>query len=187
MGLCLWMYGVCMPTSVAAYAATSATSPLSPTRIELRDLGPLDVLISIKFVGICHSDIHTVRGDWGPANYPLVPGHEIAGFVEQVGSQVTRFSVGDRVGVGGLVDSCGECANCRNGEEQYCRNGSVLTYGGIGRDGRPTQGGYAEAIVVTEGFVCRIPEGVRTRCHRAAAVRRNHHLLPAAALGHRPG
>ncbi len=148
-----------MPTTVAAYAATSATSPLGPIDIELRDLGPLDVLIDIKFVGICHSDIHTVRGDWGPVKYPLVPGHEITGIVAQVGAEVTRFAAGDRVGVGCLVDSCGDCASCRNGDEQYC-HASVLTYGGVGRDGRPTQGGYAQSIVVTERFACHIPESL---------------------------
>ena len=149
-----------MPTTVAAYAALSATEPLVPVTIERRDPGPHDVRIDIRYAGVCHSDIHTVRGEWGPANYPVVPGHEIAGVVAEVGSAVTRFAVGDRVGVGCLVDSCGECDNCLRGEEQHCRTGSVLTYNGIGRDGQPTQGGYAESIVVTERFVCRIPDGL---------------------------
>jgi len=149
-----------MPTTVAAYAARSATEPLAPITIDRRDVGPHDVRIDIKYAGICHSDIHTVRGEWGPVNYPLVPGHEIAGVVAEVGSAVTRFAVGDRVGVGCLVDSCGECDTCLRGEEQHCRRGAVQTYGAIGRDGQPTQGGYAESIVVTERFVCRIPDGL---------------------------
>ena len=141
-------------------AGLAALEPLAPITIERRDVGPHDVRIDIKYAGICHSDIHTVRGEWGPANYPVVPGHEIAGVVAEVGSAVTRFAVGDRVGVGCLVDSCGECDSCLRGEEQHCRKGSVLTDNGIGRDGQPTQGGYAESIVVTERFVCRIPDGL---------------------------
>jgi uncharacterized zinc-type alcohol dehydrogenase-like protein len=155
-----------MPTDVSAYGALSATEPLVPITIERRDVGPYDVRIDIRFAGICHSDIHTVRGEWGPANYPVVPGHEIAGIVAEVGSEVTRFAVGDRVGVGCLVDSCGECASCRRGEEQYCLNGNIPTYGGVGRDGRATQGGYSRGIVVTERFVCRIPP--RRCCARAS-------------------
>ncbi|ATB33328.1 NAD(P)-dependent alcohol dehydrogenase [Melittangium boletus] len=146
--------------TVHAYAATAATNPLGPTTIERRELGPHDVLIEIKFCGICHSDIHHARSEWGSANYPVVPGHEIAGIVTQVGSKVTRHAVGDRVGVGCLVDSCGECANCRKGEEQHCLKGSTLTYGGIGKDGQLTQGGYSTHIVVTEDFVLKIPEGI---------------------------
>ncbi|ATB39805.1 alcohol dehydrogenase [Cystobacter fuscus] len=117
--------------TVNAYAATAATRPLGPTTIQRRDLGPHDVLIEIKFCGICHSDIHHARSEWGAATYPVVPGHEIAGVVAQVGSKVTRHAVGDRVGVGCLVDSCGDCANCRKGEEQLCLKGSTLTYGSI--------------------------------------------------------
>ena len=149
-----------MPTTVKAYAATSATEPLTPTTIERRDVGPHDVRIDIKYVGICHSDIHTARGEWGPTNYPIVLGHEIAGVVAEVGSEVTRFRVGDRVGVGCLVDSCRECPYCRRGDEQFCADGYVETYSSIGRDGRPTQGGYSEVIVVTEDFVLRIPDGI---------------------------
>ncbi|WP_375772680.1 NAD(P)-dependent alcohol dehydrogenase [Archangium gephyra] len=146
--------------TVNAYAATAATKPLGPTTIERRDLGPHDVLIEIKFCGICHSDIHHARSEWGSQTYPIVPGHEIAGIVAQVGSKVTRHRVGDRVGVGCLVDSCGECANCRKGEEQHCLKGSTLTYGSIGKDGQLTQGGYSTHIVVTEDFVLKIPEGI---------------------------
>ncbi|GAA4963716.1 NAD(P)-dependent alcohol dehydrogenase [Kineococcus glutinatus] len=148
-----------MPT-VHAYAAPSATEPLAPTTIERRDPGPHDVVIDIKFAGICHSDIHTARGEWGETLFPVVPGHEIAGIVTAVGSEVTKHAVGDRVGVGCMVDSCRECENCRKGEEQYCLKGNIGTYNAIGRDGQPTQGGYSQSVVVTEDFVCRIPEGI---------------------------
>lgn len=146
--------------TVNAYAATSATDPLVPTTIERRDVGPRDVLIEIKYAGICHSDIHTARGDWGPAPYPLVTGHEIAGIVAEVGSEVTRHAVGDRVGVGCMVDSCGECRYCEAGEEQFCAKGNIGTYAATGKDGQITQGGYSTHIVVTEDFVVRIPEGL---------------------------
>ncbi|MHA7222397.1 NAD(P)-dependent alcohol dehydrogenase [Arthrobacter sp. RHLT1-20] len=146
--------------TVNAYAATSATEPLVPTTIERREVGPHDVLIDIKFAGICHSDIHTARGDWGPASYPLVPGHEIAGIVSEVGAAVTRHAVGDRVGVGCMVNSCRECVNCLKGEEQFCVKGNIGTYGVVDRDGTVTQGGYSTHVVVTEDFVVRIPEGL---------------------------
>jgi Zn-dependent alcohol dehydrogenases len=146
--------------TVNAYAATSATEPLTPTAIDRRGLGPHEVLIEIKYCGICHSDIHHVRGEWGESRYPVVPGHEIAGIVAEVGREVTRHAPGDRVGVGCMVDSCGECSSCRRGEEQYCLEGSTLTYGSIGEDGRLTQGGYSTHIVVTEDFVVKIPEGL---------------------------
>ena len=146
--------------TVPAYAAISPTEPLIPTTIERRDLGPHDVLIEIKYSGICHSDIHTARSEWGPAAYPLVPGHEIAGVVAEVGPAVTRHAVGDRVGVGCLVNSCGECANCRDDREQYCLNGKTLTYGSVDEDGTITQGGYSTHVVVTEHFVLRIPEAL---------------------------
>ena len=146
--------------TVNAYASPSATEPLALTTIERRDVGPHDVLIEIKFAGICHSDIHTVRGDWGPQTYPLVPGHEIAGIVTEVGSAVTKHTVGDRVGVGCMVNSCGECVNCQAGEEQYCLAGNTGTYGAVDRDGTITQGGYSTHVVVTEDFVVTIPEGI---------------------------
>ena len=146
--------------TVNAYAATSATEPLVPTTIERRDVGAHDVLIDIKFAGICHSDIHTARGDWGPASYPLVPGHEIAGIVSEVGSAVTRHTVGDRVGVGCMVNSCRECVNCLKGEEQFCVQGNIGTYGVIDRDGTVTQGGYSTHVVVTEDFVVGIPDAL---------------------------
>ncbi|RKS77928.1 putative zinc-type alcohol dehydrogenase-like protein [Motilibacter peucedani] len=149
-----------MPTTVRAYAAPSEAAPLVPTTIERRDLGPHDVLIEIKYAGICHSDIHTARGEWGQVGWPIVVGHEIAGVVSEVGAEVTKHAVGDRVGVGCLVDSCRECENCQKGLEQYCLNGNIGTYGSVGRDGKPTAGGYSTHIVVTEDFVLRIPEGV---------------------------
>ncbi|MEU4780003.1 NAD(P)-dependent alcohol dehydrogenase [Micromonospora sp. NPDC023633] len=145
---------------VHAYAASGPSEPLAPTTIERRDVGPNDVLIEIRYAGICHSDIHTVRGDWGPQPYPLVPGHEIVGIVTEVGSEVTRHQVGDRVGVGCMVNACRDCVNCRNGDEQYCLDGMVPTYGGVDRDGTVTQGGYATHVVVDADFVLSVPEGV---------------------------
>jgi uncharacterized zinc-type alcohol dehydrogenase-like protein len=146
--------------TVNAYAATSATEPLSAATIDRRDVGPHDVLIEIRYCGICHSDIHFVRSEWDEVTYPVVPGHEIVGIVAEVGSEVTRHAVGDRVGVGCMVGSCGECANCRKGEEQYCLKGNILTYGSIDKDGRLTQGGYSTHVVVTEDFVLKIPQGL---------------------------
>ncbi|KRB44892.1 MULTISPECIES: NAD(P)-dependent alcohol dehydrogenase [unclassified Terrabacter] len=145
---------------VNAYAAPAAGQPLAPTVIERRAVGPDDVLIQIEFAGICHSDIHTVNGDWGPQPFPVVPGHEIVGVVTEVGSDVTRHRVGDRVGVGCMVSSCGECANCRRGDEQYCENGMVGTYAATDRDGTTTQGGYSTHVVVDASYVLSVPEGI---------------------------
>ena len=145
---------------VHAYAAPAAGQPLAPTTIERRDVGPNDVLIQITPAGICHSDIHTVNGDWGPQPFPVVPGHEIVGVVAEVGPEVSTHQVGDRVGVGCMVNSCGECANCRNGDEQYCLKGMVGTYAATDRDGTTTQGGYSTHVVVDAGFVLRVPEGI---------------------------
>ncbi|AJP03536.1 alcohol dehydrogenase [Streptomyces cyaneogriseus subsp. noncyanogenus] len=149
-----------MTTPVAAYAAPAAKAPLERTTIERREVGAYDVLIDIKFAGICHSDIHQVREGWGEAIFPMVPGHEIAGIVTEVGSAVTGFKAGDRVGVGCMVDSCRECENCKAGQEQYCVQGNVPTYNGVGRDGEPTYGGYSQKIVVDENYVVRIPDGL---------------------------
>jgi uncharacterized zinc-type alcohol dehydrogenase-like protein len=143
-----------------ARAVFSEEGPFKLTTIDRRDLQSHDVLIEIKYAGVCHSDIHTARGDWGPVQYPLVPGHEIAGIVTQVGSEVTKFAVGDRVGVGCMVDSCRDCDNCHKGEEQYCLNGMTGTYGAIDKYGQYTQGGYSTHIVVTEDFVVRIPDSI---------------------------
>jgi alcohol dehydrogenase (NADP+) len=145
---------------VNAYAAPSATEPLVPTTIERRDVGPKDVLIEIKYAGVCHSDIHTVRGDWGPITYPQVVGHEIVGVVAEVGSEVTLHQVGDRVGVGCMVNSCRECENCLAGMEQYCLKGNIQTYNGVDVDGSITQGGYSTHVVVVEDFVLRVPESI---------------------------
>jgi uncharacterized zinc-type alcohol dehydrogenase-like protein len=147
--------------SVNAYAATSATEPLAPTTIERREVGPRDVLIEIRYTGICHSDIHHARSEWGPVTYPVVPGHEIAGVVTAVGAEVAKHAVGDRVAVGCLVDSCRECVHCLAGEEQYCaQGGGTLTFGAVDKDGRLTQGGYSTHIVVTEDFVLKVPDGL---------------------------
>jgi uncharacterized zinc-type alcohol dehydrogenase-like protein len=146
--------------SVTAYATPAAKAPFEKTTIERRDLGPRDVLIKIAFAGICHSDIHTGWEEWGDAIFPLVPGHEIAGTVQEIGSEVDKFTVGDRVGVGCMVDSCRECENCLAGEEQYCLKGNTGTYNAIGKDGRPTEGGYSTHVVVDQDFVLGIPEGI---------------------------
>ncbi|MEV0486283.1 NAD(P)-dependent alcohol dehydrogenase [Streptomyces sp. NPDC050508] len=147
-------------TTVAAYAAPAAKAPLERTTIERRAVREFDVLIDIKFAGICHSDIHQAREGWGEATFPMVPGHEIAGIVSEVGPGVTKFQVGDRVGVGCMVDSCRECDNCKAGLEQYCTGGNVGTYNSVGKDGEPTYGGYSEKIVVDENYVLGIPEGI---------------------------
>jgi len=149
-----------VPTTVHARSTSGPGEPFEATTIERRDLGPKDVLIDIAYAGICHSDIHTGRGEWGETLFPLTPGHEIAGTVAEVGSEVTKHSVGDRVGVGCMVDSCRECSECTAGREQNCQKGNVGTYKAIGKDGRPTEGGYSEKIVVDEDFVLRIPEGI---------------------------
>ncbi len=145
---------------VNARATFSPDGPLQRTTIARRDLQPQDVLIEIQYAGICHSDIHTAHGEWGPVNYPLVSGHEIAGIVTEVGPAVTKFTVGDRVGVGCIVDSCGACPNCRKGEEQYCLNGNTQTYASLDKYGHDTQGGYSTHIVVVEDFVLRIPDNL---------------------------
>jgi uncharacterized zinc-type alcohol dehydrogenase-like protein len=143
-----------------ARATSGPKEPFKPTTIKRRDLQPKDVLIEIKFAGICHSDIHHAHAEWGPQKYPLIPGHEIAGIVTEIGSEVTKHSVGDRVGVGCMIDSCGKCKNCLKGEEQFCLEGNTMTYGGIDRYGQLTQGGYSTHIVVTEDFVLNIPNGI---------------------------
>jgi uncharacterized zinc-type alcohol dehydrogenase-like protein len=145
---------------VNAYAAPSATEPLIPTTIERRDVGVRDVLIEIAYAGICHSDIHTVRGEWGAITYPQVVGHEIVGVVTEVGSEVTLHAIGDRVGVGCMVNSCRECANCLAGMENYCLKGNTGTYASVDRDGTITQGGYSTHIVVVEDFVLKVPESI---------------------------
>lgn len=147
-------------TTAKAVGAPSATAALEPLQIERRAVGPDDVRIDIKFCGICHSDIHFARGEWGEIPYPAIPGHEIAGIVAAVGSDVTGFAVGDRVGVGCMVNSCGECENCKAGNEQYCIPGNTQTYGSVDRDGTITYGGYTDHVVVNQHFVLRIPDAI---------------------------
>lgn len=147
-------------TSTPAFATPSVGAPLAPTTIERRDLRTDDVRIDIAYVGICHSDVHQVKNEWGNSTFPMVPGHEIAGTVIEVGSAVTAHQVGDRVGVGCMVNSCGECEYCRAGAEQFCTRGNVPTYNGTDYDGAVTYGGYSRQIVVRDAFVCRIPDGL---------------------------
>ncbi|MEU5425395.1 NAD(P)-dependent alcohol dehydrogenase [Streptomyces olivoreticuli] len=149
-------------TTVPAYAAPAPKAPLERTTIERREPGEHDVLIEIKYAGICHSDIHTARAEWGEGTFPVVPGHEIAGVVTAVGTGVTKYALGDRVGVGCFVDSCRECDNCKAGLQQYCTgaSGMVGTYGATGRDGEITYGGYSTHIVVDENYVLRIPDSI---------------------------
>ncbi|RBY80776.1 NAD(P)-dependent alcohol dehydrogenase [Blastococcus sp. TF02A-26] len=145
---------------VNAHAAPAAGEPLTPTTIERRAVGANDVLIEIEYAGICHSDIHTVRGEWGPRPFPLVPGHEVVGIVREVGAGVTTHRVGERVGVGVLVNSCGRCTSCLRGDEQYCLEGTVEAYASTDRDGTTTQGGYSTHVVVDAGYVLHVPDGI---------------------------
>ena len=154
-----------MPIPTRAFAAVAADKPLEPFSFTRRDPLPDDVVIDIQYCGVCHSDLHMARSETGPARYPLVPGHEIAGVVKAVGSDVTRFKVGDRVGVGCMVDSCRECSSCQAGEEQYCVPGFTGTYGNPDRfaeqSGQPiTQGGYSDHITVDQHFVLSIPDAL---------------------------
>lgn len=142
-------------------AAQSAKSKLAPFSFERRDPKENDVVIDIKFCGICHSDIHQAKDEWGGSMFPMVPGHEIAGVVREVGSKVTKYKVGDQVGVGCFVDSCRTCSSCKQDLEQYCLDGMTGTYNAIERDGKtPTQGGYSDLIVVDENYVLKIPSSI---------------------------
>ncbi len=144
-----------------AYAAQEATTPLAPFSIDRRDPKPHDVQIDIKYCGVCHSDLHTVRNEWGNTVYPVVPGHEIVGHVTAVGDKVSKYKVGDLVGVGCMVDSCRECDSCKEGLEQYCEVGMVGTYNGKERDGSGiTFGGYSKQIVAHEDFVLKVSENL---------------------------
>lgn len=141
-----------------AYAAKNAKSKLAPTTIQRREPGPHDVLIEVFYCGICHSDIHQARNEWGGSKFPMVPGHEITGRVAFAGSKVTRFKVGDPVGVGCFVDSCRECPSCQESLQQYCDHHISFTYNGTEQDKKtPTQGGYSSQITVDENYVLRIP------------------------------
>ncbi|HET7300116.1 MAG TPA: NAD(P)-dependent alcohol dehydrogenase [Oleiagrimonas sp.] len=152
--------------TVSAYAAPAASAPLEPFSVERRNPGPHDVQIEIRYCGVCHSDIHQVRDEWGGSIFPMVPGHEIVGEVSAVGDEVGKWKVGDIVGVGCFVDSCRQCEACRDGEEQFCAQGMSATYNGYERTHgqldktRPTYGGYSTRIVVDENYVLRIPEGI---------------------------
>src|SRR4051812_7232707 len=141
-------------------SALKARAPFELTTIERRELRHDDILIDIKFSGVCHSDIHSAYDEWGGGIFPMVPGHEIAGVVAAVGQKVTKFAVGDQVGVGCFVDSCGECEYCQSSEEQFCTKGVVSTYNSLDYDGNPTYGGYSQKIVVKEDFVVRIPDAL---------------------------
>ncbi|WP_020565171.1 NAD(P)-dependent alcohol dehydrogenase [Methylosarcina fibrata] len=144
-----------------AYAAADAASPLAPFTIDRREPGPHDVVIDILYCGVCHSDIHQARDEWGTSIFPMVPGHEIIGLVQQVGKKVDHWEVGDTVGVGCFVDSCRECEACRDGEEQFCEKGASFTYNSRERDGvTPTYGGYSTRIVVDESYVLKIPDSL---------------------------
>lgn len=146
---------------VKGYAAEAAKAPLKPYSFERREVGDHDVLIDISYCGICHSDIHQVRDEWGGSLFPMVPGHEIVGIVNQVGNKVSQFKKGDKVGVGCFVDSCRCCKNCKEDLEQYCDEGLTLTYNGLERDGsRLSQGGYSTKIVVDENYVLRLPQNL---------------------------
>ena len=147
-------------TASRGYAAQQAKAALAPFAFERRTPGPTDIQIEIAYCGVCHSDLHQVRDEWGGAIFPMVPGHEIVGTVTGVGSRITKFKVGDLAGVGCLVNSCGTCANCADGEEQYCTTGATFTYNSRGTDGAPTYGGYANNIVVDEKFALTIPAGL---------------------------
>jgi alcohol dehydrogenase (NADP+) len=146
---------------IKGYAAVVSKAPLAPHSFERRDPLEHDVLIDIRFCGVCHSDIHQTRDEWGGAIFPMVPGHEIAGVVSRVGSEVTKFKVGDTVGIGCYVDSCRKCSCCKAGLEQYCLEGMTPTYNGTERDGKtPTYGGYSTQIVVDENYVLRMPKDI---------------------------
>ncbi len=142
-----------------SYAVQNSTSPLEPWDLQRRTPGDNDVEIDIHYCGVCHSDIHQARNEWGNSMYPMVPGHEIVGKVTSVGKNVTRFKAGDTVGVGCFVDSCRTCENCKKGQEQYCDNGSTGTYNGLEQDKKtPTYGGYSKSIVVTQDFVLKVSD-----------------------------
>lgn len=146
-------------TTVKAYAAHDAASPLTPFTVRRRDPGPRDVQIDILFCGVCHSDLHQARNEWNSTTYPCVPGHEIIGRVARTGRDVAKFREGDIAAVGCMVESCGICASCRDGEEQFCEEGPVFTYNSEDkRSGGVTFGGYSQSIVVDESFVLRVPD-----------------------------
>ncbi len=144
----------------SGYAAAEPKAPLAPFDFDRREPGEHDVAIEIKYCGVCHSDIHQVRDEWFAGIFPMVPGHEIAGVVTSVGPAVTKYKVGDHVGVGCFVDTCRECYECTSGADNYCTVAPVMTYNGKDHEGQPTYGGYSDKIVVDENYVLRIPENL---------------------------
>jgi uncharacterized zinc-type alcohol dehydrogenase-like protein len=148
-------------TAAKGYAAQDAQSPLAPFQFERREVKPHDVQFDILYCGVCHSDLHQIRDEWGGSIFPMVPGHEIVGRVTAVGDHVTKFKVGDLAAVGCIVDSCRHCENCEEGLEQYCLNGNSQTYNGLEQDKKtPTYGGYSNLIVTHEDFVFHVPESL---------------------------
>lgn len=147
-----------LPTK--GYAAQQAGAAIEPFAFDRRGVGPKDILVHIHYCGVCHSDIHQARDEWGGSIFPMVPGHEIVGTVAQVGTEVKKFRKGDRVGVGCFVDSCRICVSCTKGLEQFCETGMVFTYNGLDKGGQPTYGGYSNHIVVDENYVLNIPDGL---------------------------
>ncbi|MGN8236816.1 NAD(P)-dependent alcohol dehydrogenase [Enterobacter soli] len=146
---------------VLGYAAKTPTAPLAPFTFDRREPRPDDVVIEILYCGVCHSDLHQARNDWGFSEYPIVPGHEVIGRVVSTGDSVTKFKAGDLAGIGCMVDSCRECNPCQQGLEQYCEEGNVQTYNGHDRhDHQPTYGGYSQTIIASEAFVLHIPQGI---------------------------
>jgi len=144
-----------------AYAASKASAPLAPLTIDRREPGPHDVAIDVMFCGVCHSDIHQARDEWGGSLFPMVPGHEIVGRVSAVGAEVKKLNVGDIAGVGCMVDSCGSCRSCNEQHQQFCEKGVAYTYNGTEMDRKtPTFGGYSSRVVVTEAFVVKVPAGL---------------------------
>ena len=153
-----------MTIKVLGYAAQASQSPLVPFTFERRDPRADDVVIDIEYCGVCHSDLHQANNDWGFSHYPVVPGHEIVGRVTAIGAKVSKFKIGDLVGIGCMVDSCRHCAACEAGVEQYCEEGNIQTYNSIDRhDQRPTYGGYSQTIICSEDFVLKVPENLDTQ------------------------
>ncbi|EZQ12497.1 NAD(P)-dependent alcohol dehydrogenase [Acinetobacter sp. Ver3] len=153
-----------MTHNVLAYAALDSKSPLVPYTFQQRQARPDDVIIDIEYCGVCHSDLHQARNDWGFSRYPIVPGHEVIGRVKSIGASVTKFKVGDLVGIGCMVDSCRTCSACHQGLEQYCEAGNTQTYGSLDRhDQTPTYGGYAQTIIASQDFVLKVPENLDTQ------------------------
>lgn len=153
-----------MTSQVKAYAALDSKTPLVPFKFQQRAFREDDVIIDILYCGVCHSDLHQARNDWGFSFYPLVPGHEVVGRVSKVGGKVSKYQVGDLVGIGCMVDSCRTCSACQSGLEQYCEAGNTGTYGSLDRhDQTPTYGGYAQSIICSQDFVLKVPENLDTK------------------------